>query len=135
MSADTIVFRPGALLLAFVFIAFAGVVQADPNWRENGNSRAAESARSGGECVRETGWMRRNHMALMKHDRDETVIHGVRTIKGSIAECVACHANKDDQGAFVPVDANDEFCAGCHEFTGVMLDCFQCHSTVPTEQR
>lgn len=129
MSTDVMIRRISALLLAGAFFALASGVQADPNWRENGNSKAAQS---GGQCVRDTDWMRRNHMALIKHDRDETVIHGVRTIDGSLAECVVCHANKDTQGGFVPVNAEDQFCAGCHEFTGVTLDCFQCHSTVPT---
>ena len=133
MSTDAIARRLGAFLLVTMLATVAGGVQADPNWRENGNSEAAQSARSGGQCVRDTDWMRRNHMALVKHDRDEVVIHGVRTVDGSLAGCVACHANRDTHGAFVPVTAADEFCAGCHEFTGVSLDCFQCHSTVPTD--
>jgi hypothetical protein len=132
MSSDAIALRIGAFLLAAALFAVAGSLQADPNWRQNGNSNAAQSARSGGECVRETDWMRRNHMALMKHDRDATVIHGVRTIDGSLAECIACHANRDEQGHYVPVTASGEFCAGCHEFTGVALNCFQCHATVPS---
>ena len=132
MSTDAMIRRIAALLLAGALVALGAGVQADPKWRENGNSEAARAAQAGGaQCVRETGWMRRNHMALIKHDRDETVIHGVRSIDGSLAECVACHANRDGQGGFVPVTADDQFCAGCHEFTGVTLDCFQCHSTVP----
>ena len=133
MSTDSMIRRVAALLLAGALAALGGGVQADPNWRENGNSEAAQMALDGGQCVRDTGWMRRNHMALLKHDRDETVVHGVRTIDGSLSGCVACHANKDTQGGFVPVNNDDEFCAGCHQFAGVMLDCFQCHATVPTE--
>jgi hypothetical protein len=113
-----------AVALAFV----AGAASADPNWRENGTSKAALE---GGQCVRETGWMRRNHMALIKHDRDLTVVDGIRTIDGSLAECVACHANRDESGAFVPVTSEDQFCAACHEFTGTTMDCFMCHATVP----
>ena len=64
---------------------------------------------------------------------DLTVLEGIRTIDGSLSECVACHANKHDGAAYTPVNGEDQFCAGCHEFTGVSLDCFQCHSTVPTE--
>ena len=131
MSTDSIIRRVAALLLAGALVALGGGVLADPQWRQNGNSEAARSAQTGGQCVRETDWMRRNHMALIQHERDMTVIHGVRTIDGSLAGCVACHANKDTQGGFLPVNADDEFCAGCHQFTGVTLDCFQCHSTVP----
>lgn len=123
--------RLAALLMAGVLVALAAVTQADPQWRENGNSKAAEMARSGGQCVRETNWMRRNHMALVKHDRDLTVKQGIRNIDGSLAGCVSCHANRDPQGSFIAVNRDDQFCDGCHEFTGVTLDCFQCHSTVP----
>ncbi len=133
MSTEANLYRVGSLLLALALFALAGGVTADPNWRQNGSSEAADSARSGGECVRETDWMRRNHMALLRHDRDMTVIHGIRTIDGSLAECVACHANKEEKGGFVPVNSSHEFCAGCHAYTGVSLDCFQCHSTVPAE--
>ena len=83
MSTEAILYRVGSLLLALALFAVAGNVTADPNWRQNGNSEAADSARSGGECVRETDWMRRNHMALVQHDRDMTVIHGIRTVDGS----------------------------------------------------
>ena len=26
-----------------------------------------------------------------------------------------------------------QFCAGCHEYTGVTLDCFSCHSSTPNK--
>ena len=120
-------------LLAGALMALATTASADPNWRQNGNSQAAESAREGGQCVRDTQWMRRNHMDLIKHDRNITVHEGIRTLDGSLAGCVSCHANKDDQGKHVSVDSGDEFCAGCHHFTGVSFDCFTCHATVPTE--
>lgn len=111
-----------------VAISFATAAVADPMWRENGNSKAATE---GGQCVRPTDWMRRNHMQLVKHDRDVTVHDGVRTVDGSLSECVACHANKDSTGTPVSVNGPDQFCAGCHEYTGTSLDCFLCHSTVP----
>ncbi|MEN8174474.1 MAG: sulfur reduction protein DsrJ [Pseudomonadota bacterium] len=110
-----------------------GTVQADPEWRQNGTSEAAAMAREGGQCVRETNWMRRYHMELLDHDRDLTVIQGVRDVDGSISGCVSCHANKDTRGHAVAVNGDDQFCAGCHDFAGVTLDCFQCHATVPTE--
>ena len=115
-------------MLLAVAIVFANAAGADPMWRQNGNSKAATE---GGQCVRPTDWMRRNHMKLVKHDRDVTVHDGVRTIDGSLSECVACHVNKDTAGAAVPVNGPDQFCAGCHEYTGTSLDCFSCHSTVP----
>jgi len=133
MLIDAMVRRIGIACLAGVLVASAGSALADPNWRQNGNSNAAESARAGGQCVRQTDWMRRNHMALLKHDRDLTVLEGIRTVDGSLSECVACHANKHDGGSYMAVNGEEQFCAGCHEFAGVSLDCFQCHATVPTE--
>lgn len=120
-------------VFALAFALLAGHVLADPNWRANGNSQAAASARDGGECVRENDWMRRNHMALLTHDRDLTVIDGIRDIDGSLSGCVECHANLDKQGHPVPVTDPGEFCAACHAFTGVSLNCFQCHASTPTE--
>ena len=109
---------------------FALPVQADKDWRQNGTSKAATE---GGQCVRETAWMRRNHMALVQHDRDVTVHQGVRTIDGSLAQCVACHANRKEDGGYLPVNGEQQFCAGCHQYTGTTLDCFSCHAKSPVE--
>ena len=124
---------PGQIRISMLLAAacvFAAAAVADPMWRQNGNSKAA---REGGQCVRPTDWMRRNHMDLIQHDRDVTVHQGVRTVDGSLSECISCHVNRDDTGSPVPVNGPDQFCAGCHEYTGTTLDCFSCHSTVPRQ--
>ena len=36
--------------------------------------------------------MRRNHMELLKHQRDDTVRSGIRGAKYSLKDCVGCHA-------------------------------------------
>ena len=82
-------------------------------------------------CVEPTPFMRRNHFELIKHQRDITVHEGIRKTDHSLAGCVDCHVRKDVQGHHVSVNAPGEFCAGCHEFTGTMLDCFTCHATRP----
>lgn len=117
-------------LLVGAVTVLAGIAQADENWKQNSNSKAATEAQA---CVKETPWMRRNHMDLIKHDRNITVHQGVRTIKGSLKGCVACHANKDEQGAYIPVVDSEQFCADCHQAAGVTLDCFSCHKTVPED--
>jgi len=127
------------LLLAWLLLALlmlSGAATAGPNWRVEGNSQASEMAQVGGQCVRETDWMRRHHMELISHDRNLTVHQGVRTIDGSLAGCVNCHANKHEDGAAIPVTATQgpdgaQFCASCHLYTGVAMDCFACHSAVP----
>lgn len=85
-------------------------------------------------CVRDTPFMRRSHFELIKHQRDITVHEGIRKTDNSLAGCVDCHVRHDAQGEPVPVTAPGEFCAGCHEYTATTLDCFSCHSAVPTSQ-
>jgi predicted CXXCH cytochrome family protein len=84
-------------------------------------------------CVAPTPFMRRSHFELIKHQRDITVHQGIRDTDDSLAGCVDCHVAKDVHGNFVPVDEEKQFCAGCHEYTGVTLDCFSCHATTPTK--
>ena len=49
-----------------------------------------------------------------------------------LAGCIDCHVQFDSESQPVPVNAAGQFCAGCHRYTGVSLDCFQCHSPVPS---
>ena len=85
-------------------------------------------------CVAPTADMRRNHMDYLKHDRIDTVQRGVRDIRYSLAECVDCHAAKDNTGGYLPVNGDGQFCQGCHNFVAVSLDCFQCHRKTPEVQ-
>jgi predicted CXXCH cytochrome family protein len=117
-----------AILLAGALVALAGCSADTEPLAVAGSAKAAKLT----QCVEPTDFMRRNHMELIKHQRDETVHRGVRATEHSLAGCVDCHVQYDAQGQAVAIDASDQFCAGCHEFTGVNLDCFQCHATVPT---
>lgn len=83
------------------------------------------------QCVEETVFMRKNHMDVLLHQRDRTVHDGVRTREHSLVECVYCHAGSDGNGNFTPVNADGQFCAGCHKKAAVDIDCFQCHATRP----
>jgi len=84
-------------------------------------------------CVAPTPFMRRSHFELIKHQRDITVHQGIRKTDNSLAGCVECHASTDTHGNFVPVTEEQQFCAGCHEYTGVTLDCFSCHASTPSK--
>ena len=85
----------------------------------------------GEQCVADTDYMRRFHMTELMHQRDETIQRGVRAKKFSLKECVACHATTGADGKAVPINAPGEFCASCHEYAAVSIDCFQCHATKP----
>ncbi|WP_133512371.1 hypothetical protein [Candidatus Thiosymbion oneisti] len=82
-------------------------------------------------CVRETGFMRRNHMELIEHQRDATVHQGIRSTTDSLAGCIDCHVSYDQRRRPMPVYAEGQFCSDCHEFAAVHLNCFDCHSGVP----
>jgi hypothetical protein len=83
-------------------------------------------------CVEPTEFMRRNHMEVIEHQRDETVHNGIRSTKYSLAGCIECHVSYSADEAPVPVNAEGQFCDGCHEYAAVDLSCFGCHSSVPS---
>ncbi len=80
----------------------------------------------GGQCVEDTQWMRKNHMHLLIHQRDETVRKGIRDEKHSLKNCIECHASLRDNSV---IGRDDSFCQGCHRYEAVKIDCFECHSS------
>ena len=82
----------------------------------------------GDKCVNDTEFMRKNHMTLLKHQRDETVHSGIRTKQYSLNGCIECHASQKT-GRVIGSDEN--FCQGCHSYAAVQLDCFECHASKP----
>ena len=125
-SSTNCVRRAARLFAAGLLVLSAGAL---------GASAVTEGSQAAGmtSCVEPTDVMRRNHMEFLKHQRDETVHNGIRGAKHSLSACVDCHASITN-GQSKPINDQGEFCAGCHEFTAVSIDCFQCHRTVPREQ-
>lgn len=80
----------------------------------------------GGQCVEDPQSMRKIHMNLLKHQRDETMHKGIRGQKNSLADCVECHASTKTNSV---LGNNEAFCQGCHVYAAVKLDCFECHSS------
>ena len=102
--------------------------------KNDGHSLGYKAEKSD-SCVAPTSFMRRNHFELIKHQRKITVREGIRHTDNDLAGCVDCHANKDDAGKFIPVNAEGQFCADCHQYTGTTMSCFSCHSTVPQAEK
>jgi [DsrC]-trisulfide reductase subunit J len=88
----------------------------------------------GEACVEDTDFMRRNHMSLLLHQRDDTMRRGIRTTQHSLKECLDCHAVPGSDS--VPVTVNDpqHFCRSCHDYAAVKIDCFQCHASRPEQK-
>lgn len=114
----------------------AGVLMAATAWAaEDSKSsrvpRPAVKIEKGGKCVEPTEEMRRNHMNMILHQRDETLRRGVRTTRHSLKGCIECHASPTTNS----VVGKDGFCESCHTYAAVRIDCFECHSASPRRAR
>ena len=103
---------------------------AAPAWAADSRTPhpVIEPARAGTQCIADPATMRREHPAMLEHQRDLTVRGGIRGAKASLKACIACHAS--------PVTASvakseTNFCVSCHTYTAVRIDCFECHTTKP----
>lgn len=90
-------------------------------------------AAPGTTCVEDPDIMRRTHMDLLKHQRDDTLRMGVRGTQYQLQECLTCHAVQDAKGAYVTHESSEHFCVTCHEYAAVQPDCWQCHASVPEQ--
>ena len=87
-----------------------------------------ETARAGTQCIADPATMRRDHPAMLEHQRDQTVRGGVRGAKASLKACIDCHASPVTASV---AKAETNFCVSCHAYAAVRIDCFECHATQP----
>ena len=107
--------RARASLLALVLLA--GAAAAVP---------VIERATRGERCVEDAATMRRDHMRFLEHQRDATVHGGIRGAKHSLRGCIDCHASAKTGSVAA---ARTDFCAACHIYAAVKVDCFECHNS------
>ncbi len=88
---------------------------------------APAKAFKGEQCVEPVEDMRRNHYEYLLHQRDETLRQGIRGKKYSLRQCVECHAVPDPKIEGSPRTL-EPFCAECHAYAAVTIDCFECHT-------
>ena len=79
-------------------------------------------------CVEPIAVMRRDHMKFLMHQRDTTVLDGERGKKYSLVGCMDCHNPTDAGEEIVRYEDPQHFCASCHNYTSVKIDCFECHA-------
>lgn len=79
-------------------------------------------------CVEPVDVMRREHMNLLLHQRDATVIDGERDSRYSLVGCMDCHNPSDDAATAIRYPDPQHFCADCHRYASVKIDCFECHA-------
>lgn len=85
----------------------------------------------GVKCVQPEDEMRRNHMNYILHQRDKTVHEGIRTETYSLANCIDCHIEPDENGNIADHNSEEHFCNACHQYASVQIDCFECHADRP----
>ena len=121
--------------LAFMFVCLLGpgsaVLFADDQGEVNGVPMPVIPMGQGDSCVADNDFMRRNHMDLLNHQRDETMLEGLRNNAFSLKDCISCHVVKDTDAKAVTVADPKHFCRGCHDYAAVSIDCFQCHASRP----
>ena len=79
--------------------------------------------------------MRKDHKDLLKHKRDETMLHGIRTKDNSLKACINCHVPKEHNGKILRHTDPEHFCATCHQYVAAKPDCFQCHVDHPVDDK
>jgi len=84
-------------------------------------------------CVEPVAIMRRQHFEYLLEHRDKTVIEGIRTTQYSLNACIDCHITPNAEGEYARYSDDTHFCANCHQFAAVSIDCFRCHADRPEE--
>jgi len=122
---NTLITIAGLALLAFSAFAFA---DEDSSEKLSFKPDVPHPTNGTTECVQPEDEMKKNHMNYILHQRDETMHEGIRTKQYSLKECINCHVPKNSEARF---GDDKHFCSSCHNFTGVSIDCFQCHMDRP----
>lgn len=118
-------------LIALLFVATAILLAMVSASVFAGAPRPDIPKGKGDQCVEDTEFMRKNHMEILLHQRDETMHRGIRTKKHALKECIECHAVYDSNKQAVSHLNPKHFCVQCHEYTSVSIDCFDCHASKP----
>ena len=87
-----------------------------------------------GHCVLPAAVMRRAHMQILRAVRTRVVRHNARLRRFRLTRCVSCHVQYTPAGRPIPIDAHGQFCAVCHSYVGVHIDCFACHAAIPARR-
>jgi predicted CXXCH cytochrome family protein len=121
------------LALVLVYMASLAVVAyaTEEERMASGVPKPVIPMGKGDNCVKDTDFMRRNHMSMLKHQREETMLKGVRSEQYSLKECISCHVVNGPDAKPVTVASPQHFCRTCHDYAAVSIDCFQCHASRP----
>ena len=108
------------LLLAFATLLLA----CGTSFAGGGVPKPEIKIENPGKCVAPAEEMRRNHMEMLKHQRNRTMRLGERGAAVSLNGCIECHASKTNGSV---LGSRENFCETCHAYAAVKLDCWDCH--------
>ena len=117
------------LIRSLLMIAAMVAVSPAPTLAHSGEAHPQRTpvpemtAEGGGKCIAPPEEMRRNHMEMLKHQRDRTLRQGIRGEPASLNACIECHASKKTGSVL----GKGAFCESCHSYAAVKLDCWDCH--------
>ena len=118
--------------IAVVFMLILAL--ANPAIAQERSSLLPDIPKATGEPHPEgNAFWRENHPALLLHDRDKTVREGIRDIDASLNGCLVCHSATGPDSKPIPANDPGGFCAVCHEYAAVRIDCFVCHRATPDD--
>ncbi len=117
--------KPYVIIGLIIILAFA----ATPLWLGNSgkgyeNITKLLAKPKGKHCIESAQWMRAHHMVLLMEFRQMAVREGIMHYRShtygvvyntTFSQCFRCHDYK-------------EFCKRCHEFSGVSVYCWTCHT-------
>ncbi len=110
-----------------VALGLAGVAL----WAAAGTTAPAVERATAGPCVADPAVMRREHMDLLRHQRDRTVHLGERGAPARLQACIGCHASAKTGSVAA---SEGDFCVACHRYAAVQIDCFECHASRPQQK-
>jgi hypothetical protein len=104
----------GLSILVVLLPLVYGVVHAATNGTVDGEAFLEKPDPKHKECIKDTEYMRSNHMDLLNMSRDGTVREGKKP-QVKLNDCWECHTSKE------------RFCDRCHVAVSLRLKCFTCH--------
>ena len=119
------------IISSLIFVCMANLQTISAHDGNPHISPGKSKADSQEACVEPTDVMRKEHYLFLLHQRDETVINGIRTKNHSLANCIDCHVSYDEKGKAIPINAEGQFCQDCHVKTATNITCISCHAAEP----
>ncbi len=121
--------------LLALFVNYTSLADLPPSYGYV-ESRASASGVKGVCNGDPIAYIIRQHPDLLIHKRDQVLRYGKRKpTQYSLQGCIDCHALSRKEGGYHAVNDKGQFCADCHNKTGVTLDCFECHRTTPYDKK